>query len=137
MPQRPKDFIIAIKTKTFSDLFSLRVMHKADHTLLVMKAFTKYVTTKEIPQTYHILKQELPHVLSSRCFNDQQLPFSEEVKATELGHLLEHILLQYLCQEKVAFGFEEATYNGITKWNWKRYPYGTFTITIDSGYEDL
>jgi len=137
MPQKPKFFTMTIKTKSFLNLFSLRVIHKADHTQLVMKAFTKQVTTKGIPLTYDILKKELPSVLSSRCFNDQKLPFSEEVRATEIGHLFEHVLLQYLCQEKIAYGYTEATYNGLTKWNWLRDPYGTFMITIDSGYEDL
>lgn len=137
MPPRPKDFTITIKTKDYQELFSLAVQHKSNHTLLTMKAFTKYVTTREIPQTYEILKKHLPRVLHTRCFNDQKLPFSEEVKATELGHLLEHILLQYLCQEKVTLGCTEATYNGVTMWNWEKYPYGTFHITIDSGFEDL
>ena len=137
MPTPPKKITITVKTQTFSNLFSLTIQHNADNTVMTMKLFTQQINTKDIPATYQILINTLPQVLESKCFNDEDLPFSQEVKATEIGHLFEHILLEYLCQEKVSKGYDEATYNGVTNWNWKQDSYGTFYITVDAGFEDL
>ena len=137
MPNLPKNFTITVKTKYVSNLFSFSIKHYTDTTRMTMKVFTQEITTNVIPETYKILQRRLPRVLESKCFNDEDLPFSEEVKSTEIGHLFEHILLEYLCMEKVAQGYDEATYNGVTNWNWQKDPYGTFYITIDAGHNDL
>ncbi len=137
MPTPPTTIAIAVKTQTFSNLFSLTIQHNADNTVMTMRLFTQQINTKDLPGTFQILLSKLPHVLESKCFNDEDLPFLQEVKATEIGHLFEHILLEYLCQEKVSRGYTEATYNGVTNWNWKQDKYGTFYITVDAGFEDL
>ena len=97
---------------------------------------TPHISTKAFPATYKILDESIPSVLTSQCFNDQNLPFCVEVKATEMGHLLEHVLLEYLCIEKLNNGSEEADFSGETSWNWTREPHGTFTIAINCPMND-
>jgi len=58
------------------------------------------------------------------------------VRRTEIGHLFEHILLEYLCQEKLLKGFDKAIFSGNTQWNWKREPRGMFHIYINMPYSD-
>lgn len=118
------------------NLFSLSLSQKTSHTHITMKLFTQAVNTRVNPLTTYVLRKNLPSVLTSMCFNDANLPFAQEVKNTEIGHLFEHILLEYLCQYKLLKGCNEAIYNGNTHWNWKRDEWGTFHIIVDSGKED-
>lgn len=94
------------------------------------------INTNQIPHIVQYLKHAFPSVLTTQCFNDQNLPFSQEVKDTEIGHLFEHILLEELCLLKIQRGSRCATFNGITNWNWVKEPQGTFHIEIDSTYKD-
>ncbi len=102
-----------------------------------MQVFTKEVHTGKMSHTLPTLKKLLPTILKSTCFNENNIPFSIEVLRTELGHLFEHILLEYLCQLKLRKGYEEAMFSGTTDWNWNKYPRGTFQITVSVGEEDL
>jgi hypothetical protein len=52
------------------------------------------------------------------------------VTHTEIGHLFEHILLEYLCLAKLDSGEKSAEFCGCTTWNWKREPKGMFHIEI-------
>jgi hypothetical protein len=101
-----------------------------------MSLYIPTVNTRELPQTTSILTQYLPSVLASTCFNDEKLPFALEVKSTEIGHLFEHILLEYLCYFKLSQGYTNAEYSGVTKWNWERDPWGVFHIIINTGWDD-
>lgn len=94
------------------------------------------LNTSEIPSLVEMLQQQLPSVLSTTCYNDMELPFHVEVRNTEIGHLFEHILLEYLCQHKMAKGARAATFAGRTKWNWKRDPMGRFHIHLSCGSKD-
>lgn len=101
-----------------------------------MQLKTSIVNTRDIPYTVIFLKNHLPGVLRTDCFNEGNLTFEEEVVATELGHLFEHILLETICSIKYSQGFSNAIYNGVTSWNWKKDPYGMFRISIDTGHEE-
>ncbi len=116
--------------------FSLSVKNCKRNTFITMRLFTESINTKKNPKTYSVLEQQLPSVFSSKCFNEQNLPFNEEVKNTEIGHLFEHILLEYLCYYKLLSGSDEAIFNGNTNWNWERDEFGTFHISIDSGKDN-
>ena len=94
------------------------------------------VNTLYIPETFPILKKFLPSVLSTECFNDQGIPFKKELKRTEVGHLFEHILLEYMCRFKIAKGYKTAAYKGRTRWNWERDPMGMFHININCTLND-
>lgn len=95
-----------------------------------------HLDTRSLPFTYNLLKKKLPSILSSECFNDSELPFSVEVKKTQLGHLFEHIMLEYICDLKIKGGARKITVSGRTVWNWKETDVGTYNITIDVGRKD-
>ncbi|HEX7042608.1 MAG TPA: hypothetical protein VF189_05145 [Patescibacteria group bacterium] len=89
-----------------------------------------------MPKTLTILNDLLPTIFKSKCFNTENIPFKTEVKRTELGHLFEHILLEYLCILKIEKGFDEATFSGVTDWDWTKNPKGSFMITISINKKD-
>ena len=101
-----------------------------------MDVLYNQVNTTEIPSVYELLRENLPSVLLTTCYNDMNLPFEEEVRNTEIGHLFEHILLEYLCQMKIRKGARRATFAGRTKWNWSRDPMGRFHIHLTCGQND-
>lgn len=111
--------------------FSLALFPSEKSIDLTMSMSTKVLHTSSLPQTICILEKLLPSIFSSSCFNDNNFPFIEEVKNTEIGHLFEHILLEYLCMEKINKGYADATFRGVTNWNWKEEPLGTFHIIVD------
>lgn len=127
-----------VKNLTYSSpFFNLKIRQTRKVTLIDMQVFGPVVNTVDIPNTLNFLQSNYPNVLKTQCFNDKDLPFRIEVKATELGHLFEHILLDNLCALKIKKGASSAVFNGTTSWNWKENPYGSFQIWIDIGKKDL
>lgn len=118
------------------NLFSLAIVQKRTSTKITMDLLYNQLNTSEIPFLVEMLQQKLPSVLLATCYNDLGLPFNVEVRNTEIGHLFEHILLEYLCQHKIAKGARQATFAGRTKWNWKRDPFGRFHIHLSCGKKD-
>lgn len=118
------------------NLFSLAIIQKQTKTQIIMDLLYTHLNTEELPTLIECLEKNLPSVLSAICYNDQGLPFHEEVRNTEIGHLFEHILLEYLCQHKLAKGARRATFAGRTKWNWTRDPLGRFHIHLSCGRKD-
>lgn len=112
--------------------------HKSNQykTILRMEVLDGPVNTFELPSTVNVLKNMLPAIFFSKCFNEKSLPFSEEVKATEVGHLFEHILLECLYERKSKLGYANCVHSGVTKWNWKKDLYGVFEITINIGINE-
>ncbi len=119
-----------------SSFFTLLISQETTQTLILMQLHTQVVNTRYIPDTHRILQQQCPSVLKTKCYNDRNLPFHKEVRATEIGHLFEHILLEELCIGKLANGSDSAVFNGQTKWNWIKEPRGLFHINIDAGFSD-
>jgi hypothetical protein len=119
-----------------SNHFWLSYQTTANNTHIEMQMKSKIWSTANLPQTLNFLQDNFPQVLKTRCFNDQNLPFTEEVKNTEIGHLFEHILLQQLYLLKSSAGFTNVTFNGRTFWNWNKHPYGHFQIVVDCGKQD-
>jgi len=117
--------------------YNLSVKHFTNQTQIEMSLLTPYYHTTHLPSTYEVLSDNLPTVLKTKCFNDSDLPFDIEVKNTEIGHLFEHILLEYLCQLKIQNGYSNACFRGVTNWNWKKDVKGTFHIFIDLEPEDI
>lgn len=135
MSTRTAKFYSTPQTFETKHLF-LSYSYSKNNIRMSLKINTPHISTKSFPKTYAILKEIVPSVLTSQCFNDQNIPFNKEVKNTEMGHLLEHILLEFLCVEKMNDGSEEADFSGETAWNWTRDPYGTFMITIECSFSD-
>lgn len=126
-----------IRASYSHNLFTLNISHLSRQTRLTMILKTHIVNTRDIPETYGILKVFLPTVLKSQCFNELGFSFRREVRSTEIGHLFEHILLEYLCIQKIARGGQNACYSGVTEWNWKKDQWGTFHIQVNAGLSDL
>lgn len=121
---------------TIESLFSLNISQKQTATTITMQLIYDRVNTADLPETISLLRQHLPSVLATQCFNDDGYPFHIEVANTEIGHLFEHVLLEYLCLHKMAKGAQKAAYSGKTKWNWIRDPKGTFYINLSCGIKD-
>jgi hypothetical protein len=119
------------------NLFSLNLTQEKSSAKIIMQLRdAQQVTTESFPFAAAILRKKIPNVLYTECFNEENLPFHVEVKNTELGHLYEHILLEYLCQLKVARGASGAMFAGRTRWNWIRDPRGLFYISLNCGLRD-
>jgi hypothetical protein len=116
--------------------FSLYIQQNNSSARIQMMMMRGPINTNDMPATFNILKALLPSVLLTECFNDQNLPFHQEVRNTEIGHLFEHILLEYMCQLKIARGHKSAVYAGRTRWNWKKDPRGLFHIQINCPLKD-
>ena len=116
--------------------YTLTIHQTRKHVKITMELFIPIVNTNTLPKTHKILKKMLPSVLITECFNEQNIPFIEEVKHTEIGHLFEHILLENLCMLKIADGKSSATFRGRTHWNWKKDKKGIFHIIVSAGKKD-
>lgn len=117
-------------TRYSSPFFSFTLKQLSHSVNLEMQFMCGITNTRTLPQTYSFLKKNIPSILQCQCFNDDGLPFVKEVKHTEIAHLFEHILLDQLCQEKSFDG--DAEYSGKTEWDWKKYPVGSFKVTVES-----
>jgi hypothetical protein len=120
-----------------SSVFDLAMGQTTKNTRLKMQVYGPVVNTRDLPQTLPFLRQHYPSVLKTECFNDHCLSFSQEVCATEIGHLFEHIVLDELCALKIKTGAKNAVFNGRTSWNWQRDAQGVFHIVIDAGKKEL
>jgi hypothetical protein len=120
-----------------SELLEIKDFQSTDKCVeMVMSVNCCHSWTDDLPDTFSVLEKKLPSVLETKCFNDWDLPFAEEVKATSTGHLFEHIALDYLCFEKVIAGYPTATFRGHTSWDWNKYPEGHFLICLEMPKED-
>lgn len=119
-----------------NEYYSFDVKQHTNSAAITMIMLTSYVTTAYTPQAHSILKKRLPSIMRSKCFNENNYAFPEEVKNTEIGHLFEHIILEHLSQLKLSQGVKNPVYNGLTSWNWAKKERGVFHIEIDAGLED-
>lgn len=121
---------------TYKNLFSLVTKSYSNKTYVNMQVLCGIHTTKNLPHTRKTLKKMLPSIFYSTCYNDENLPFSREMQDTEIGHLYEHILLELLAMYKREKTRNIGNIQGITEWNWKNEPKGTFHIHISVGKKD-
>lgn len=89
-----------------------------------------YLNTIFYPETLAILKKDLPCILKSKCLNELNLPFQIEACQTEIGHLFEHICLENLQKFNYLVSGQKRLFRGITIWDWKKNPKGSFKIEI-------
>lgn len=117
------------------NFFSLKVYQKKKVTDITMKMFVGLTNTSGLPETLDILHNRLPKIYLHQCFNKDGLTFIQEVRQTEIGHLFEHILLEYLSILKNRED-PDCVIKGATRWDWNNDPCGTFHIKINLGYQD-
>lgn len=106
------------------------VTHHSKHSDIVLQADPRYATTAAFPKMVDFLKSELGTILDCKCENPSDLPFDQEVRNTELGHLYEHVILEYLCDEKIKNGAGSASFKGDTFWEVKEEQPYKFLIRI-------
>lgn len=120
---------ISLSPNIFSPYYSLDIEAHRRTTCLTMRVAGTQMTTHGMKRVVPLLRRHLPSILHSTCFNDKQLPFCEEVRGTELGHLYEHILLEKLTQLSCG---SMKVYKGVTSWDWNKEAQGTFHIKINA-----
>lgn len=119
-----------------SSSYSFSVLYGKKASNIHMNIHNGIYTTEALPQTVPLLQRYLPGIFTTDCFNNENLSFRKEVENTEIAHLFEHILLEYLCSCLLTTGKEKIVVNGVTTWNWHQEPIGTYHINIDSGIQE-
>jgi hypothetical protein len=114
----------------------LCVSHHLFSSQIEMTMLSCHHTTASLPHTLQALQLLAPSVLGTTCHNDHHLPFVKEVTDTEMGHLFEHLILDYLAHSEPANLKTDRIYKGVTEWNWNVNPMGTFSITISVGRKE-
>lgn len=115
-----------------SDNFEVKIRLGEGRVELVHRIKHPLIHTSALPITEAFLAQEIASIFGNQCFNGKNKSFRAEASSTEIGHLFEHLILEYikLLAEKVYGG---VCVSGETIWNWKEMGYGTFLIKIDFG----
>ena len=110
--------------------------YKSANNKIVINFTVKNVpfTMDAFPHSREVLKSYLPSIFSCQCFNPLNQSFYKEAKNTEIGHLFEHILLEYMCLEKIQYT-DEISYSGKTSWNTENMT-GDFKIEVECGKSD-
>ena len=119
------------------EYFTLYINYNPKITEIIMNLLIPIVNTKNLPYCVEFLKETFPSVLKTQCFNEGNLKFEKEVEKTEIGHLLEHILIEHICLALIAKGKDYAECQGRTDWNWNEEREGTFHIFIDTANINL
>lgn len=119
-----------------SSLCDVYVAQHSYSSSIRMQVHSPLINTRYLPSTLPLLKTEFPSVLSTECFNERKLPFFMEVEKTEIGHLFEHVLLEYLFISHHTSKNGCPIFSGLTSWNWEKEPWGLFHVQIDAGYKN-
>jgi len=119
----------SLNVQLTQNFFRLSVDINQDSAKCIMEILnSRFYSTKNFPQTLDILKQSLPQIFYHQCFNDKKLSFLEEAKNTEVAHLFEHIILEYLSQSQRD---KNEHLFGETNWNWYQDQPGVFKISLN------
>lgn len=118
-----------------SSYFTLNYRSSENLTLINMQLLTKEVTTIHFPKTNLILNEFLPTIFKHKCFNYKKRSFYTEAKQTEIGHLFEHIILEYLLTLSATLK-KKPVFRGKTNWDWTKKSWGSFDIYLNVGQPD-
>jgi len=100
--------------------------------LLVEMPVPERCTTAHTPHLPDALLRLLPGLADHDCQNGTDRPFEEELRCTEVPHLLEHVVL-----ELQSLAQQHDRLCGETEWNWRREPRGTFHVQVEYENEQL
>ncbi|MFN3649599.1 MAG: cyanophycin synthetase family protein [Armatimonadota bacterium] len=67
-----------------------------------------------------------PHMARHKCHNGNGYSFKREAMATEVPHLLEHLIIELQAQAQ-----HHEILKGETQWNWRVDPRGTFHVHVE------
>jgi hypothetical protein len=82
-------------------------------------------TTDKVPHLPRTLFNLFPHLERHRCDNGRGYTFRKEAEATEIPHLLEHLIIELQGQ-----AFHHDVLKGETQWNWQVDPRGRFHVYV-------
>lgn len=116
--------------------YQLQIKDKGTTWELYLTLPESHSHTKYFTHTFDIVKKKLPSMLRCQCDNSDHVAFADELKKTEIGHLLEHILLENLCQEKILSGKKNAEFEGRTYWSPNQKEYVDYFILIKKKKSD-
>ncbi len=83
-------------------------------------------TTDVVPHLPRSLFRLFPHLAHHKCHNDQGFSFRRESQATEIPHLLEHLIIELQTQAQ-----RHEVLKGDTQRNWREDPRGTFHVHVE------
>ncbi|MGQ9524526.1 MAG: cyanophycin synthetase family protein [Armatimonadota bacterium] len=83
-------------------------------------------TTDKVPHLPKLLFRMFPNLAAHRCENSHGHSFRRECKATEIPHLLEHLIIEIQGQ-----AFPHTRLSGETQWNWRVDPRGRFYVYVE------
>jgi hypothetical protein len=89
-------------------------------------------TTDHVPHLPRSLFKLFPHLAHHKCHNDHGHSFRRESLATEIPHLLEHLIFELQTQAQ-----RHEILKGETQWNWRVDPRGTFHVHVEYENEQL
>jgi hypothetical protein len=89
-------------------------------------------TTDHVPHLPRSLFKLFPHLAHHKCHNDHGHSFRRESLATEIPHLLEHLIIELQTQAQ-----RHEILKGETQWNWRVDPRGTFHVHVEYENEQL
>lgn len=84
------------------------------------------VTTDNAPHVPRGLFRLFPHLAHHKCHNGNGYSFKREAMATEVPHLLEHLIIELQAQAQ-----HHEMLKGETQWNWRVDPRGTFHVHVE------
>jgi hypothetical protein len=89
-------------------------------------------TTDQAPHVPQSLFRLFPHLAHHKCHNGNGYSFQREAMATEVPHLLEHLIIELQAQAQ-----HHEMLKGETQWNWRVDPRGTFHVHVEYQNEQL
>jgi hypothetical protein len=89
-------------------------------------------TTDAAPHVPLSLFRLFPHLARHKCHNGNGYSFRREAMATEVPHLLEHLIIELQAQAQ-----NHGVLKGETQWNWRVDPRGTFHVHVEYENEQL
>lgn len=89
-------------------------------------------TTEAAPHLPRGLFRLFPHLAHHKCHNEGGYSFRREAMATEVPHLLEHLIIELQAKAQ-----HHAVLKGETQWNWRVDPRGTFHVHVEYENEML
>jgi hypothetical protein len=89
-------------------------------------------TTDCSPHVPVSLFRLFPHLARHKCHNGNGYSFRREAMATEIPHLLEHLIIELQSQAR-----HHDVLKGETQWNWRVDPRGTFHVHVEYENEQL
>ncbi len=89
-------------------------------------------TTETSPHVPVSLFRLFPHLARHKCHNGNGYSFKREAMATEVPHLLEHLIMELQNQAQ-----HHDQLKGETQWNWRVDPRGTFHVHVEYENEQL